>query len=305
MVDAIPTLLQQILVMFVLMALGFALTRAHLVDDHGSEQISNVVIYAGFPATIVRSFVTPFDAEMLSHAIYTVTIVLILTAIAVVVARLTMGTANPVAEYGIVFSNSGYLGIPLVSSVLGDKYVFCLSVANAALNLLIWTYGVWIMSHDKSQIALKKFLLNPTTLSVFAGLALFFTSATPPEFVMTVLEDVANITTCLTMVVLGCYVASFGIRRVFVQRRLYKTVFVRLVVMPLITIAALLLWRTDDPAVALTVLILMSTPCASLTAMFAQKFGRDLEQGTGLVALSTTLSLVSMPVIISLGALLL
>lgn len=47
----------QTMIMFLIMLIGFLCFRVGLIDDTGSQQISNVVIYISNPALLLNSFI--------------------------------------------------------------------------------------------------------------------------------------------------------------------------------------------------------------------------------------------------------
>lgn len=295
-------LVSQIEIMFLLMAVGFVLSRVGMVGERGVAEISDIVIYVAFPATILRSLMVDLSPARLEGAGFCVVASVVILVASVVVANVLGRGDDVVARYGIVFSNSGFLGIPLVAGVLGQEYVFYLSVCNAVCNVFIWTYGIWLITGDREQIELGRVLANPSVVALAAGAACFVLSVRPPQVVSLLLDDVGGMSTGLVMIVLGACLAKVGLRHTFGDRRLYATCCVRLLVIPALALG--LLWAASslvEVNVLLTVLIVFATPCASLTAVFAQKFGRDAGLGTGLVSLSTLMSLVTLPAFVALG----
>lgn len=306
MADIIPTLVEQVGIMFLLMGLGYLLTRLGILDDHGSDQMSDLVLYAAFPGSVLTSFFESVpDAQHLEGAAYCFVFTLAITAIAAFVARLAGKDALGGVRYGIIFSNSGYLGIPLVQGILGEEYVFYLMMANVALNFLIWTYGIYIVSRDRSEVSPRKVLTNSTIVACVVGFALFMFRLPVPDIVVRVSASLGNLVMPLVMIVLGNYVCRVGVRKTLVDRRLWWPSFLRLIVVPLITLAICLLVPASNPRVSMTMLIMMATPAASLAAIFAEKYGSpDFAFATGVVAFSSLASLVTMPLVIGAGALL-
>ena len=63
-------LIQQILVMLAMMAVGAVLVRVGLVDEAGAKQLSSIALYVATPAVIIQAFAIEFDAEQLVNALW-------------------------------------------------------------------------------------------------------------------------------------------------------------------------------------------------------------------------------------------
>lgn len=297
----LPVLITQIIAMFLMMAAGFALYRAHMIDDDGVAQLSNIVLYAASPALVIESFVsTEFSMERISGAVWCIVLSVVLVLISMVLTRLVYGSAQPLAQSSIIFTNCGFIGIPLVQNVLGEEYVFYVSVSMAVTTFFAWTYGVWLITQDRSQVSFKKIFTNPGVISLFLGVALYLLSVDLPEVLDVALDGLGDINGGGAMIVLGAYLAQTNVRELLRDRTVYLANFLRLIVMSLVT-ALVLIPAPISTAVKLVLLITFSTPSGALTAMFAQKFGGDYRYAVGLVALSTVFSLVTMPIMLAVG----
>lgn len=86
--------------------------------------------------------------------------------------------------------------------VFGSEYVFYLSIGVSCLTFFIWTYGVWLVSGDKSQMSFKNCITNPNLIMILIGLVCFFFSIHPPALMATILDDLGALNTGLVMLVL-------------------------------------------------------------------------------------------------------
>lgn len=302
MVDSVGVLINQIIMMFLLMIVGFILYRIKMISARGASQMADVVIYVSTPALTVQSLMVTFDPLVLINAAFSflVTVVIILVSIAVATGVFRKQESG-LARYGAVFSNCGFIGIPLVRSVLGPEFVFALTASNLAFTCFVWTYGVVQISGDKSQASLMQVLKNPAIVSIAVGLVCFYTGWRFPDAVMFSIESLGDINTGLVMLVLGTYLGQVDFQRLILQKRVYQVGFLRLIVLPLVTVGILALFPMVDAGTRLTVLISCATPTAALAAVFSKKFHANAELGIGLVAMTTLMSMITMPLILSLG----
>lgn len=302
MSESTIVLINQIIMMFIIMMLGLVLYKIKWIDASGAAQMADVVIYVSTPCLTVQSLFVAFDPEVLVNALFCFLVTFIIMLVSIVLAHgVFRKPESGLARYGVVFSNCGFIGIPLVRSVLGPEMVFQLTASNLASTILVWTYGVLQISGDKSQVAVKNILLNPAIFSLFIGLACFFTGFRFPEPVTMAIDGLGDINTGLVMLVLGTYLGQVDFQRLIVQPRMYQVSALRLIVVPLFSVGVMMLFPMVDASVRLTVVIAIAAPAAALTAVFAKKYGKDSELGVGLVAFTTLLSMVTMPVILSLA----
>lgn len=296
--QTMPVMITQVVAMFLMMVIGAVLYRGQLVDNAGSKQLSNVALYVATPAVILQSLATTFDAAKMAAGAACMALSFIFTLVSAVVARLYFRDRQRAAQLGITISNMGFMGIPLVQSVLGEEYVFYISACMAGQVPLIWSYGIWLISQDTSKISLKKIATNPSIVAVVVGIVLFCCSIDLTGVIKVTAQDMGNLNTGLAMLVMGIYLAQTDLRSLVRDRNLYAACALRLLAVPAIVIAVMVLLPLD-PIVKLVVVIALSTPCGTVSAMFPQLFGGDYRFGAGLVSVSTLLSLVLMPLVLA------
>ncbi len=296
--QTMPVMITQVVAMFLMMVIGAVLYRGQLVDNAGSKQLSNVALYVATPAVILQSLATTFDAAKMVAGAACMALSFIFTLVSAGVARLYFRDRQRAAQLGITIFNMGFMGIPLVQSVLGEEYVFYISACMAGQVPLIWSYGIWLISQDTSKISLKKIATNPSIVAVVVGIVLFCCSIDLTGVIKVTAQDMGNLNTGLAMLVMGIYLAQTDLRSLVRDRNLYAACALRLLAVPAIVIAVMVLLPLD-PIVKLVVVIALSTPCGTVSAMFPQMFGGDYRFGAGLVSVSTLLSLVLMPLVLA------
>lgn len=302
MAESVGVLINQIIMMFILMIVGFILFRIRMITAHGASQMADVVIYVSTPALTVQSLMVAFDMAVIYNALFSFAITMVLLAVSIALATLIFRKPESgLSRYGVVFSNCGFIGIPLVRSILGSEYVFALTACNLAFTCLVWTYGVVQISGDRSQASIKQVLANPAIVSIVIGLICFCTGLRFPAAADFAIDSLGDINTGLVMLVLGTYLGQVDFRRLIVQRRVYEVAALRLLVLPLVAVAVLALFPMVDTGTRLTVLIAYAAPVAALAAVFSKKFRANAELGIGLVAMTTLLSMVTMPIVLSVA----
>lgn len=282
------------------MLIGYLLYRGKLLTKQGSGEIGKLLLYIIIPMAIIKSYMKDFSSEMLVGFLLSFAAAVVTLGLSMFVSTLFFRSKSVIRQFGAAFSNAGFIGIPLVQMTLGEDAVFYIASFVALLNILQWTYGVFIMTGDKSLISIKKIVLNPVVIGFAAGLLLFFLPLELPELLTGVIGTLAAMNGPLAMLVLGAYLAQIPIGALFTDRLAYLCTVVRLIVIPLITITALSLIPVEYLPIRLAVLLVASAPVGSNVAIFAQLYGKEYTDAVKDVCLSTVCSILTMPVIIGL-----
>ena len=309
------TVASQVAVLFVLMGAGAAMRRLRLIGDGAVDGMVNMLMFVVTPCVIVDCFQRPFDSSMLSGLglafVIAVAGHLAIIAIARLLVRPRDDDVGSTLQLAAVFSNAGFMGIPLEQAILGPKGVFYGVVYVVVFNLFIWTWGVARMekgrrkkeegrSEEASGVGVWKMVANPGTVGIALGLPFFLLSAKLPSVMATSVHHVANLNTPMAMIVIGYSLAGAKFGRVAKMCSVYLASGVRLVVHPLVMVAALAPFAARlDRDMALALVIASSAPVAAMVAMFASKFRRDVDVGVAVVSATTLASIVTMPPVIA------
>ena len=299
------TVASQVGVLFALMGVGAFCRRCRLVDETSIKGIVNILILIVTPCLIVDVFQRPFNPSMMHGFAWAAIVAFLAHAALVLVARLfSQGDemSRPVLRLAIVFSNAGFMGIPLEQAILGAEGVFYGVVYVVMFNIFIWSWGLCEMRGSVGLSEMRRMVLNPGSIGIAVGLPLFLLSTHLPSVVRAPVNLLAGLNTPLAMLVIGFYLAGADFRRVVRTPGAYVAAVIRLVVFPLALIAVFLPVRTYFPReMMLALVVAASAPVAAMVSMFAAKFGRDVDLSVGLVSGTTLLSVFTMPPVIALA----
>ncbi len=314
--ENLVTVAAQVGVLFALMAVGALCRRLRLVDAAAVKGMVNVLLHVVTPCLIVDAFQRPFDPSMMRGFAWAALVAFLVHAVVILVARLCPfgdGGSRPVLRLAMVFSNAGFMGIPLEQAILGSEGVFYGIVYVVTFNVFIWSGGLCEMrgtgngergtgngERGTGWADIRPMVLNPGTVGVGVGLPLFLCSQSLPSVVHAPVSMLAALNTPLAMLVIGFYLAGADFRRVVRTPSAYFAAAVRLVGCPLAAIGALYLLRASLPReMMLAMVVAASAPVAAMVSMFASKFGRDVDLSVGLVSGTTLLSVLTMPPVIA------
>lgn len=294
------TIMQQILTMFLYMAAGYCLFRSKLVNKEGSVGFAHTLIYFILPCAILQSFFTERTAERIS-ALGISFLWGILTLVLAMAVSAVLFRNRPIDNFGGAFSNAGFMGIPLITAILGQESVFYVAGMIAFLNILQWFYGQPVLSGKKEKLSLWIILKNPLVIALLLGLAAFLTGLRPPALVSRCIASVSAMNGPVAMIILGFYLAQTDLRSLFGKVSTYLVSAVRLLLIPLLTLLLLAVLPGGSADLKLALLMAASAPIGANVAVYAQKLGKDYVYAVETVCLSTLFSLISLPAIILLA----
>ncbi len=299
--EIVSLLFRQNVVMFLYLFIGYVLYKKKVITAHGSGEIGRLLLHVIMPAAIIKSYIKDYSGEMLAGFLVSFGAALGALLLAMLISWLVFRRKSAIRQFGAAFSNAGFIGIPLVQMTLGEEAVFYVASFVAILNILQWTYGVFIMTGDRSRISLKKIATNPIAVSLAIGLLLFFLPVRLPAIVTGVIGTLASMNGPLAMIVLGAYLAQVPFKELLTDRLTYLCVAVRLLLIPLLTMLCLFLIPEGFGTVRLAVMLAAAAPVGSNVAIFAQIYDKEYTDAVKDVCLSTVLSILTLPVMIGLA----
>ena len=295
-------LVRQILQMFLLAGLGYALFRTKKITQEGSKALGNILIYLALPAVIIQGFLAERTQERVAGLLISAGAAAVLLLLSILVSRLLF-KKDAIAAFAGAFSNPGFFGIPLIVASVGQGAVFYVACFVAFLNIGQWTYGVSILNGQpiRQGLQFKKLIKAPFVIAIIIGLILFFTQLPLPSIVSGCLSTVAGLNTPLAMFTVGIYLAQTDIKAMIQRKKLYAVSAVRLVLIPLIAVLLLTLLPEAWHDMKLALLVAVSCPVGSNVAVYAQLHGKDYGYAVETVVISTLFSIVSIPAIVYLA----
>ena len=293
-------LLRQIAIMALLMAVGIYLSRKGFLSPQGTKDLGAILLRIIIPCVIVKSYITTYSRERLLELALSAGLALAAFILAMGIAYLVYGKRRRIENFAAAFCNAGFIGIPLAQAVIGDEGVFYMAASVALLNLFQWTYGVYIMTDRKDSIRAKTIVKNPVVIAIVVGIALFLSRLPVPGILTSTLGYIAGMNTPVAMILMGTYMAKLPWRKLL-DKRAYGCVLLRLVVIPAVVLAVFWALPITNQNVALAAYLAAATPVGANICVFAQQYDCDYEFSVVTVCLSTVLSIVTVPLMVSLA----
>ena len=302
MIDNILTVATYVIILFVLIGTGFVCNKTKILSTEGVRSMTDFTLYIVTPCVLINSYQREFGADMMKGLIITIIATVVSFAANILIAHLTVHDKDKRREktlrFGTVFSNCGYMSLPLQSAMLGADGVFYGATYIAIFQIMLWTYGVMVMSGDFKNISLRKILINPGIIGTVLGVAIFIFSVKIPFVISEPISFFAALNTPIPMVIVGYHLADASLK--IKGANAYLSMVLRLIVSPVIMLAGLYLCGISG-TVTVACVIAASAPVAAAGTMFAEKFGGDTGLSSALVSVTTLLSVITMPIIVGIA----
>lgn len=303
--DNLKTIALQVLILYLIAGVGFITDKTGIFRQKDAKRLIDLLFNIILPIAIIHTFMTmEYSKEHVKGILIAFLCAFASHIFGYAVAKLTFRKRSfkeqGIYHYAIVLSNAAFLALPLAKSVVGSEGIFYCSVYVAVFNMVAFTIGIYEISGREAKIDLKKLILNPGTISVLIGLPLFFLRLDIPYFISYPLEIVGNCNSPLAMIVFGTFLANSSFKAMFAKKEIYFVSFIRLVLIPLCMLGLFYICGVRG-SLLVSMLISVSAPVATNTAMYAAKYDNDTALGSEVAAQSSVLSIITMPVIVALA----
>ncbi|MDD3224838.1 MAG: AEC family transporter [Clostridium sp.] len=295
--------INQVIMLTLMMLVGAMLRKAKIISDEVNKGLTGILMNAAMPATILYSFNAKFSAGVLKNAImiffYSIIIHIFLIILSKVAYFKMEDSKKKVFKFATIFSNCGFVGYPVIQGIYGSIGVFYTSIFTIPFNILMFSYGVLIFTEKSDFKSIIKKLINIPTISIFVGVFIFIFSIKFPYPIVSTLEGVGNMTTPISMLIVGAMLSDVKLKEVFKGFNVYYFNFIKLIAAPILVCIVLMLFNANKIVLNICV-ILVAMPTASLLGVFAEKYDGDKVTASKSVFLTTVLSMFTIPAVISM-----
>lgn len=319
MVFSISLLIKAVASLFCFMAIGFIIKKIKIADDNFSKSLSVFLVYIAQIAMFLHGYIRPFDKDFFTKVILVFILSLCIHLLFFEIAQFLFKNApeekRKVLRFGIIFSNAGYMGIPVIDAVFGTEYTIFATIYILWFNIFAFSLGRMMYTGDKKYISLKKAIINPATISLGIGFIIYITGIggwitdiiTVDSFwgqTVNILYDAMTVLKSsvapISMIIVGTRLADIKPKDALKNKYLYPFLLLRLFLFPIIVwglLKILSIFSLIDPETLSIMLILSATPAATITVVFAELYDCDSPFAGMLVAVSTLLSVITIPLV--------
>ena len=301
----IMVVFQTMLKLFLLLVLGFVLFKCHIFDEYTNKKISAIIVNVASPMLIISSIAGVEGNDK------SIVFLLIGAGILMYIGFIILGKIInrifpfpkkdwPVYECMVVFANTGFMGYPVLLDVFGQEAVFYASLIHMAFNFFVYTYAILCLTKsDDSEFKLNfKQLLTPGIVLIFIGILIYLFDMQLPSVLMDTINSIGSLTAPLSMMMIGSSLAVYPIKDSFTDWRSYVFAFVRLIIVPFMTMIVCRLLHIN-PYYANITIITNAMPVGSMVLMLATQYNANVKIVTKNIVVSTLLSVITIPIVVA------
>jgi predicted permease len=295
----------RIATLLLIVILGFFLGKRKLINSSTNKSLVDLLLYVFMPAAFLIAFPDTYSESNLNLFFSGALAGLVVIITLIVVSKLLFnkyfykGEIRYHSQFAFIFNNATFLGFPLISAAFGEAglvpYCGFIMIFNPAL----FSYGTYLFTHKFSWKDLLKTLINPNILAVILGFLFFFFEIALPSPVESAVGFLASAMTPLSLICVGFMLSATNFKKLFRKWRLALAAFLQLTLAPVLTFYFLTFLNFPESVIIICT-ILQSLPTATSLALFAKKYEGNHLEASELVAISTVLSIFTLPVIIGL-----
>ena len=302
------TVFTKVMTIFVMIGAGYLANKVKILPDQSTPYLTSLLINISTPCLVISSMTAmSLTRETLTETLEVLVVnaacLLITGAVSWVVIKLLR--YEPKEDRGILMAvmtsiNTGFLGFPVAKAIFGNEIFFLFVIQNINLNIYMYSLQVLQMNYGrKGGVHPKQILRAMATMPMFAtilGCVLLFAGIKLPGPVSSFVGTMGDMTIPLSMVLVGVLLGKSPLLTIV---RNYKLVIVCLtaeILMPFLTFF-LVNWLPITPEAKLTCIYAEEFPCAVLTAAVAEQQHLNGHLASEGVALSTLISLGTLPVV--------
>lgn len=301
----IMVVFQTMLKLFLLLVLGFVLFKCHIFDEYTNKKISALIVNVASPMLIISSIAGVEGNDK------SIVFLMIGAGILMYIGFIILGKIInrifpfpkkdwPVYECMVVFANTGFMGYPVLLDVFGQEAVFYASLIHMAFNFFVYTYAIMCLTKgDDNEFKLNfKQLLTPGIVLIFIGILIYLFDIQLPSVLMDTINSVGSLTAPLSMMMIGSSLAVYPIKDSFTDWRSYVFAFVRLIIVPFVTMTVCRLLHIN-PYYANITIITNAMPVGSMVLMLATQYNANVKIVTRNIVVSTLLSVITIPIVVA------
>lgn len=311
--DSVFLVGEKVLTLFLIVFAGIYAKKIKVLDDASTKKLSAFLLNVTQPLLIITSFQIDFDAEKLKSG---GSIFILSAAVHVFLAASGFLLYKPVKnieqrkvfELSTIFCNCAFLGYPVLKVVFGDELgIFYGAFYSMFFNIFIWTYGIVLLSRNKTKdgekikLPISKIFINSGMIASVAGIIIFAFRIKLPAVLYDSSKLVGDMTFPLAMVIIGSLIADIKLKDMLLSLKSIKNYYyltIKLIVMP-VFIGAVCYMLKLPPLLIYMGALMAGMPSAANVAIFAETYESDAKSGAINVGLSTLFSIVTVPFVIA------
>lgn len=300
--------LQQVVILVIEIGVGYIAAKRGKIPASALSVLTYLCCSIALPCAIIYPIVNLDNSPELWTSLGTGILVILACAVVQIVVCLVLfrgedAKKRPVYQMATVYGNSAFMGIPLVTAIVGTDGVIYATLMVIFDTVFLFTHASLAMSGTRPTLGfIARKVFGLATISMIIGVVILFAGVQLPSIAMTCMNDLRGMMTPVAMLIVGTQIAQQDFGKIFASLKRYTVSIIKLVVWPLLITLALIPFRAMIPAIAvISIVICKATPQAAVLGVLAQQNDLDGEEAAAVVGLTTILSVITLPIMASVA----
>lgn len=289
---------KKLIEMFIILIAGIIGYKTKIITKDGNKVLSNVLLMVVNPAVLFMAFQQDFTPELVKGFFMSVLFAIICHIVGIIISTIII--KKSIKDYDVeriacIYSNCGFIGIPIINALYGSEGVFYLAAYLSVFNILLWTQALILTTGKSDRKTILSGLLSPAVISILVGAV--FCSIKVHPLIGNSLNYLCDMNTPLAMLIAGATVAQTNILKALKNYRIYIVCALKLLIIPIICAVILLQFHYTE-IVTFTSIVEVSCPTAASGMMFAIRYNKNSLYASEFYVVTTLLSAISLPFVI-------
>lgn len=300
-------IIENVISLFLIILVGVYGAKKKIITPQINKGLIDILIQITLPLMILSSFIFTYDDSIKSNAIktfyYSIAAYIIVILVSYLLLLPIKNDKKIVLHFANVFTNTGYVGFPILNSIYGAEGIVYGSIFNIFFVIFVWTYGIILYkgNFQKKELKneLKKILMNPSIIAVCAGVIIMIFNIQLPGAILSSIRNIGNITGPLSMIIIGVIISDVKIKEYIKDWTIYYGITTKLILIPSIIYLISLLILETSKAVN-TVIIMTAMPASAMTSILAESLDKEKDYAAVIVSVTTLLSLITVTILLKI-----
>lgn len=300
-------IVNSVLSLFIMILVGVYSSKRQIITPAINKGLTDILIQVALPFMILTSFIFTYNETTKSNILKTFVYSPIAYIIVIVISYLLLlpvkDDKKTILHFANVFTNTGYVGFPILYSIYGPEGVIYGSIFNMFFVIFLWTYGIILFEGNFQKNEFKKeiykILLNPSIIAVFIGLIIMISGFQLPQALLSSMNSIGSMTGPLSMIIIGVILSNVNPRKYLKDWTIYYGITTKLIIIPALIYLVFLILG-DISRVSITVIIMTAMPASTMTSILGESYNKEKEYAAIIVSATTLLSLISIPILLRL-----
>ena len=294
----------EILKLFLMCAMGFGVVKAGILKSSDSGVLSAIALYIVCPCVYLNAYQVDYVPEQARSLLVTFIASVIIVSAGLLICTILSRPLRltDVEVTSAAYSNAGNMIIPIITSMLGEEWVFYTTALVTVQMFFFWTHMSSVFS---GKFDLKKIVTNVNVISVLVAVLLYLMQIRIPATLLGALRSAGSMIGPLSMIITGMLLANVDFREVFSRKRAWLVAVLRLVILPLLMLPLFILicrvgGMADSHMIMMIVFLGASSAGASTVVQMARLYHHDAEYAGALNVMTTMLCIFTMPLMVGI-----